>query len=511
MRRVEAEKERFRSIFTNVGDVVFQIDREHRYLAMNAQVERYGTTVKQMVGRTVYDVMPKEHADRIARIHAQAFAENAPVEFETQHGATKFAVTLSPIRNAEGHVTSLVGVSRDITKERAVQDALRQARDAADAASQAKTFFLANVSHELRTPLAVIAGFAEMLDGEGLDAEAAKRAVTVIRQNSGHLSALVSDILDLSLIETGRLRIERQRVALEAALEAALAQLRAAARGKGLSFATSLAPDLPAQAGIDPVRLRQILTNVVGNAVKFTDRGGIEVHAGMQGATLAIAVRDTGCGIDPQSAATLFQPFTQADASTSRRFGGTGLGLALARSLARAMGGDVALAHSAPEQGSSFQITLQLTDIEPGAAAVAAKPAAEATDLSGARILIVDDTPDIRAMLEESFGFHGAQVDAVGDGRLGLALAGERAYDVILMDIQLPEIDGYEVTRRLRAAGTRAAVIALTGRASRGEHAACLAAGCDDYMAKPFSLATLLARTSDWVRQKRLEPPSKSC
>jgi CheY-like chemotaxis protein len=261
-----------------------------------------------------------------------------------------------------------------------------------------------------------------------------------------------------------------------------------------------------------PMRLRQIVMNLAGNAVKFTETGGVTVTVGTQTADgrrlLGISVMDTGCGIAPTQAQTLFQPFTQADPSTSRRYGGTGLGLALARSLARALGGDVVLVRSAAAEGSEFLITIDIDDVGSGIDDVAdgrfaavehpAEAHPFAPDLSGARVLVVDDTVDIRVMLEETLTLHGARVDAVGDGAQGIAMAAKNPYDVILMDIQLPEIDGYEVTRRLRASGTRSAVIALTGRASKGEHAACLAAGCDDYLAKPVSIATLVATAAAW-------------
>ncbi len=250
--------------------------------------------------------------------------------------------------------------------------------------------------------------------------------------------------------------------------------------------------------------------------------------------TLVLVVGDTGCGIDPAQAEALFQPFTQADASTSRKYGGTGLGLALARYLARALGGDVRLDRSAPGRGSVFRVTIDLGDgmaaASPTAAASDAREAPRPADtarqelalgslaprstdrpiapsspstLRHCRILVVDDTPDIRQLLEETLARHGAEVDTACDGRQGIAMAVENRYDVVLMDIQLPELDGYAATRRLRAAGLDCAVIALTGRAAKDEAAACRAAGFNGYLAKPVSLTDLVATVADWCARRR--------
>jgi PAS domain S-box-containing protein len=504
---------RFDSIFTHVQDIVFLVDRNGRCQAVNPPITRFGLDPGAVVGRTFDELVSPDVARALADALGRATAAKAAVTFEGTWEGRKLHVTISPVLDDGGAVSGLVGLARDVTSERQIEGALRAARDAADAASNAKTFFLANVSHELRTPLAVISGFAELLSGSVTN-DADARAVATIRRNSQHLGALVGDILDVALVESGKLRILPEASSVPAALAGSLAVLRDQALAKGLAFDVVYAPDLPTVVHLDPVRLRQIVTNVVGNAVKFTASGNIRVDVDTAPCgRLLLRVKDTGCGIDPATADALFQPFTQADASTSRRYGGTGLGLALSRSLARALGGDVVLAASALDQGATFEITLATGSPGPHppherSAAAAPPQAAASLDappstpssalLAGARILVIDDTPDIRVMLHDALTMHGATVDAAGDGTTGLALATAAAYDVIFMDIQLPGLDGYEATRRLRAAGVASAVIALTGRASQGEQRACLDAGCDDFLAKPVSLAQLVTTAARW-------------
>ncbi|MCW5890480.1 MAG: response regulator [bacterium] len=382
---------------------------------------------------------------------------------------------------------------------------LTEARNAALQAAQAKSEFLANMSHEIRTPLTAILGFTNLLADPTLrDAERTAHRDT-IRRNGEHLLSVINDILDLSKIEAGKLAVERVPCALPELLRSVSGAMRGRALEKGLGFVVEARGPLPETIRTDSTRLRQILINLLGNAIKFTEAGSVRLVARLGTGTqprLCLDVVDTGIGLDPDVLSRLFLPFTQADPSTSRRFGGSGLGLAISRRLARMLGGDL-YASSAPGRGSTFT-----AEIDPGPLAAvpmvdggrlaldtpAAPPAATAGAPAHlrARILLAEDAPDSQRLLRHYLVRAGAQVDVVADGRLAASHALAAPYDLVLMDMQMPEMDGYAATAALRRAGYRGPIVALTAHAMDGDRDKCLAAGCDDFATKPIDPATLL-------------------
>ncbi len=384
------------------------------------------------------------------------------------------------------------------------------------AANRSKSEFLANVSHEIRTPMTAILGFADTLAER--DAPAPERAeiVDTIRRNGRHLLAILNDVLDLSKIEAGRMRVERISCSLVQIVEETASLLRARADEKGLSFEIEWAFPLPAAIQSDPVRVRQILTNLIGNAIKFTESGSVRVRVGLVGERIVVDVVDTGIGINAEQMPRLFQPFTQADSSMARRFGGTGLGLAISRRMAQLLGGDIEV-DSSVGRGSRFRVSLDPGPLEgvewlEGAGTPAERPPpapqpAPVGALRG-RVLVAEDTADTRKLLRRVLERAGLQVDAAQNGlearemALAAAAAGD-AYDVVLMDMQMPEMDGYEATSRLRAEGYRGTIVALTAHAMTGEREKCIAAGCDDYATKPIDRATLLATLSGHLDKAR--------
>jgi len=410
-------------------------------------------------------------------------------------------------------VESIVSLrTRDLESARVE---LATARDAAEAANHAKSIFLANMSHEIRTPLTAILGYAEnLLDWDLSDGERRSAAQTILR-NSEHLLGILNDILDVSKIEAGKFDVEcvdcdPRRVAREV-----IDLMRARARQRDLDLRSRLPQDLPARVQSDPTRLRQILANLVGNAIKFTHAGSVTLEVrfeplGGEEGTLTFDVADTGIGMTPEQMACVFQPFQQADASTTRQFGGTGLGLFISRRLAQLLGGDVTIVESQPGVGTSLRATAHVrvpAGARDGAAALPAAAQGSGYDreaeLSGdglaCRVLLVEDGPDNQRLIAAILRRAGAEVALAPDGRAGLerALAAWRAgtpFDVVLMDIQMPELDGFEATRALRAAGYPHPIIALTANAMNGDAQECLAAGCDDYASKPV-------RREDLVRQ----------
>ncbi len=399
---------------------------------------------------------------------------------------------------------------------------LEAAKQAAEAADRSKSEFLANMSHELRTPMTAVLGYAEVLLDWARTQEAphfVHEALEIIQRNGNYLLHIINDILDLSKIEAGKLEVERTHCDLRdlcADLES-LIQVRT--RGKPVSFRIRLESPVPATIQSDPTRLRQILINLLANAVKFTDRGHVElvirVRAADQEPKLEFDVVDTGCGIDPARAEALFEPFTQADSSTTRRYGGTGLGLAISRRLARLLGGNLFLVHSRPGHGSRFRLVIPITAEELNRTVTdlngptnrsqpkAATPAAAATTtspaerLAGVRVLLVDDAKDNQKLIAHFLRKEGAEVTVRCNGRDGVQAALDAAaagspFDVILMDMQMPVLDGYAATRTLRQQGYRGLIIALTAHAMAGERDRVIAAGCDDYATKPINRARLV-------------------
>ena len=380
-------------------------------------------------------------------------------------------------------------------------DELELARSAAVDATTSKSEFLANMSHEIRTPLGAIIGHAELLvdEGQAIDAASPKTGrrrefVETIHRNGEHLLALVSEILDLTKIEAGHMQIERIPNDPRRLVEDVIRLLAGQAEARGLSMNIEIDSDVPETVSLDPVRCRQILINLVGNAIKFTEHGGIWIRLRRDATRdeLRMEVTDTGIGMDPRALKRIFEPFRQADGSMTRRFGGTGLGLSISRHLCRMMNGDLTV-ESRRGEGSTFLASF----MAPTATRI--QPRVSGTTIpSNLRILLAEDGPDNRRLVSHLLGRLGATVETVENGREAVdrLLHGGTAIDLVLMDMQMPVMDGWEATRRLRNAGCGVPVLALTANAMPGDRAACLEAGCDAYLAKPVrreALATAIS------------------
>jgi signal transduction histidine kinase/ActR/RegA family two-component response regulator len=413
---------------------------------------------------------------------------------------------------------------------------LSRAKADALAAAQAKGKFLANMSHEIRTPMTAILGFAEVLHEDiSCCAEcpqhatcelrvANKERVRTITRNGQHLLQLINDILDLSKIEAGKLNVEHLSCSPVRVVSDVADLMRVRADAKGLKLKVEFRGPIPETIKSDPTRLRQILVNLVGNAIKFTRAGSVRlvttlVDEGADAPRMRFEVIDTGIGIAPEQVAALFQPFTQADSSTTRKFGGTGLGLAISKRLAEKLGGSLTV-ESSPGRGSTFRLVIAAGSLEgvkmiqdPQPEAVAAQdkalalPVVQQPCLTGCHVLLAEDAPDNQRLISRILEKAGAEVTVVENGRLAVdtALAARdrgTPFQVVLMDMQMPVMDGYAATRLLREQGYDGPIIALTAHAMASDRDKCISAGCDDYATKPINRAKLV----ELIRRYQRDP-----
>ncbi len=395
---------------------------------------------------------------------------------------------------------------------------LRVEKERALAASRAKSDFLANVSHEVRTPLWAMLGYAELAEERVAQDREAAAWIADLRRNGAHLLRLVDELLDLSKVEAGALQVELGPCAPLLLVEEALALLRGRARERGLALDLECATPIPERIVSDAARLRQVLLELVGNAIKFTERGTVSLAIRLEAppgarARLVFEVIDTGVGIAPEYQRRMFEAFSQADTSSTRRFGGTGLGLAMSRRLVERLGGEIEV-ESEPGRGSRFRFWIDPGPLEGVALVIAparesdagVEPPASAPSVQGARVLVAEDGPDNQRLIRAILKRAGHHVEVVSDGAAAVAAAlaardADRAFDLVLMDMQMPVLDGYDATRRLRAEGYTGVIVALTAHAMQGDREKCLNAGCDGFATKPIARDALCDVVRDHLRK----------
>lgn len=562
-REYEARLERLRHAFEATGDAFVFTDEHGLIVEVNpAFTALTGYTPEEVRGTTPRALKSGEQDPQLyaEMWHAIKSGNNWSGRLINQRkDGSRYhaALTIAPVKNDANELIGFVGIQRDITediereqvlresnammvemleREKRIHAQLEQAREQAESATRAKSEFLANMSHEIRTPMTAINGYAELLEDEivgcrecprmsASDSPAALSSyVRIIRRNGDHLLDVINDILDVSRIEAGKLNVERIRCGLKTVVDEVIALMAARAREKDLTLTVRPVGPMPVQILSDPMRLRQVLLNLLGNAIKFTERGSVELQLELDESNpfeplVRIRVIDTGIGMTTEQINRLFLPFSQGDNSTTRRFGGSGLGLLISSKLVRMLGGRIDV-DSTAGAGSEFRFTIATgpldgVDREEWDAAATernthhlAASVDAAEPLRAIRILLAEDGRDNQRLITSILKRAGAEVHVVENGALALEAAldyqrrGE-TFDVVLMDMQMPVMDGYAATRKLRDADYRAPIVALTAHAMSTERQRCIDVGCNEYASKPINRKLLISLIAGVARRHR--------
>ena len=507
------------SVLDSVEAHVYMKDRDRRYLYINAMTaEAMGLPAKEVIGKLDREVFPQEKADAYWEQDKQIFIDGVRqdgrvVEFTRQDGAVRQLWSVKVPIMHDGAVRAVIGLSTDVTE-------LHRLKAEADAANRAKSNFLSNMSHEIRTPMNSIIGMSHLALKSAVEPKQ-RDYLEKIRHASQHLLGIINDILDFSRIEAGKLELDMLDFSLDALMQNLVSQLGAAAGAKGLTLAIDLEGALLQPLRGDPLRLEQVLLNFVGNAIRFSPAGAVQVRARLIGdihgdALVRFEVQDNGAGMSEAEVAELFMSFHQADPSMTRKYGATGLSLVISKQLAELMGGAVGV-ESAPGCGSTFWFTARLGKaLHFLPADPLAVPADVLASLNGAYILLVEDNVFSQQMGQELLEQVHATVVVANNGKEAIDLMLKHRFDCVLMDGQMPVMDGYEATRMIRADPRlrSAVVIGMLPNASKEEQASCRAAGMDEFVTKPIAPHLLFDVIARWLRARpvrggrRMPPPA---
>ncbi|HEY0650894.1 hybrid sensor histidine kinase/response regulator [Phenylobacterium sp.] len=500
-----------RSLLETIVDhapaVLFAKDvNDDRYIMINQAAEDFfDRSREEMVGRTPAEVFDAERAALIAQVDQEVlttgrvYIEEKPHQTATS-GERIFKTRIMATFGDEGP-RHIIGVCEDVTDEREVAEALKAAADRAEAANRSKSEFLANMSHEIRTPLNGVVAVADVLARTELDGQQ-REMVEIVRSSGATLERLLSDVLDLARIESGAIEIQKEPFHLAEAIRGVAGLLSMRAQEKGVALDVSLPPEAETWVLSDVVRVKQIVTNLTSNAVKFTERGAVRIEVTCEGGEpgrplFRLAVRDTGVGFEPANKDRVFGRFQQADGSITRRFGGTGLGLAISRELAQLMDGDLDC-DSEPGVGSVFWVTLPLEITAAPVSVLDTVEAAEpAADQGPMRVLLADDHPTNRKVVELILQPLGVELLSVEDGRQAVEAYSAADFDVVLMDMQMPVMDGLAATRAIRQVERqlgrrRTPVLMLTANALPEHLELSRKAGADRHLSKPITAEKLI-------------------
>lgn len=515
-KRAEEELSKYRLLSEKARDIIVFVDRDGKIVEANeAAVKAYGYSRKQLLRLSIADLRGKGNEALIRRQMSEA--KMSDTVFETVHyrkDGTSFPVEVSSQGAAIGGKQVIVSIIRDISERKLAEQELKRAKEEAEAAYKAKSEFLANMSHEIRTPINGITGMIDLTLLSALNPEQRENLSTA-KSCAKSLVLLINDILDFSKLEAGKLVIENISFELGSFVDELMKTHMPGAARKGLALLSQVSSDVPRLVSGDPNRLRQVLNNLVDNGIKFSEKGKVTLSVAVANLTgqdvdLIFSVTDTGIGIAAKDMGKLFKTFSQVDGSVTRHFGGTGLGLVISKRLVEMMGGKIRVT-SEKGSGSTFSFMVRLT------IATAAKTPAQ-PDLSRLRasvpmnILLVEDDLISRTVITRLLKALGHRVDETGNGIEALVRLEQKDYDIILMDIQMPKLDGIETTARIRAAEANqhrhVPIIAITAHALSGDRERCLAVGMDEYIAKPVQMDTLFQKLEEFspARRNRSSP-----
>lgn len=529
-----------RSLFAAARVAVMSLDLEGRFTSFNPFAEKLlGYRSEEMIGRrSLEKIMLREEIQKVAdqltaALDKKVRADNSLLPLLVESSAEPMEWTLvrkdgshvtvllaaSAVRDGTGKTTGFLGVATDLSQIKLLENKLRVSEITAREANIAKSSFLAAMSHEIRTPMIGVTGMLEVLTHSNLDTDQ-RRTVHVIQQSAASLLQIIGDILDFSKVEAGRMELAPTPISLPRLLQSTAANFTGSASSKGISLTVTIDPIVSPAHLADGLRLRQILSNFLSNAIKFTDNGFVEaalefVEKSNDQQKLVFRITDTGIGITPEQQSKLFQAFQQAEGSTTRKFGGTGLGLVISRRLAEMMGAQVTM-ESTPGAGTTMRLTLSLpianeADIEDEAVLLApqsftarALPSIEQAILERSLILLVDDHPTNRLVVSRQLALAGYLCETAEDGEQGIERWRTGRYGLVLSDIHMPVMDGYQMVREIRQLEQslqkpRMPIVALTAASLKGEAERCMAAGMDDYLMKPVGISQLVACLQKWL------------
>ncbi|WP_438002716.1 PAS domain S-box protein [Sorangium sp. So ce321] len=524
--RLEAELRRserqLASLIANSPDAIYRLDLDLRCMFMSAtSTTVIGLPPEHCVGKTPRENgFPPDVSEAGEAACREAVATGKPQRMEFSVGERRYRARIIPELGPDGAVESFLGICEDVTTERLAEEerqklleSERAARDEAERVSRVKDDFVATLSHELRAPINAILGWARILRSRAPDAQALARGLEVIERNARLQADMVSELLDMSRIISGKMRLDVQRVDLPVVIQSAIESIKLAAEVKGLTVASSVDPEAISLKG-DPARLQQVVWNLLSNAAKFTPSGGrIDIALRRDGAFAEVSVTDTGAGIAPQFLPYVFERFRQADASSTRKYGGLGIGLSIVKHLVELHGGTVEVASPGEGQGTAFTVRLPLAGVSqqepdaaqrPGAARAEALADCPAAELTGVRVLVVDDQPDAREVAQRVLEECGASVTTAESAAEALAALERERPDVLVSDLGMPCEDGFQLIRRVRgldpARGGATPAVALSALARAEDKARALGAGYQAHVAKPLDPAVLVGVIAALVR-----------
>lgn len=523
----KAVPRRVREALDNLAEGLMIVDTRENILLVNESLsEVVGVDADELIGKKSDAIEFDVDEDQLpwqTALAEKRLIQNSRIKLSREDGEKTFMANCSPLLGHQGNYCGVMVTFDDVTELEENQIQLREARDAADKANQAKSDFLANMSHEIRTPMNAILGFTDVLR-QGMEENPAQRIeyLNTIHSSGNHLIELINDILDLSKVEAGKLEIEKREFELPALLHETINVLTAKAEEKELGLAYKILGAIPNLVTSDSTRIRQVLINLLGNAIKFTEKGQVGLTCSFNNSSLRFEVTDSGIGMTEEQMSKIFDAFGQADSSVTRRFGGSGLGLSISRKFVEALGGTIEV-ESEPGKGTKFFVAMPVDSCKypflnhdqcvahVNAAKTGPEPEAK-RKLNPAKILVVDDGETNRNIVSVVLRRHGIEIVEAENGQEALETIATTEFDLVLMDMQMPVLDGYSAVAQLRQDGIEVPVIALTGNILKGEKERCLSGGCNGFLPKPIVIDDLINGIAEHIgfSDERLEKKSST-